>query len=629
MLTALSKDGLFKNDSVWFTAYYVYNTAWNLSDASLQCAQSFGEAGMVKLCALNISHKAYRENMKQKNVAFLIKASLSILHNLAKAPSNRHYYRQEQVEAKIQPFAQGSGNSDDSSDDDDSAAYLKAITMMTLAYILEEEEGKAEEGGTTSEVKVGKENEDTVKMTTEKSTIEYIIGLLKEAQQSKDRRSQGLSCAELAQGLGRLAVNDHNKTRILQAGALPLLTSMLQQESLEEQEAATQAVWNLAFDSAVRQQLAKDKACLEALQTLTQSKEQSIRTAAKGALWVGQKQNGVPRISTSATNTAAEYTTVTNSTVTNSTVTNSTVTNSTVTNSVASKAPSRSWSRGSSASSSHLPHIMISYQWSAQKVVLRVRDLLVNAGYRVWVDVDCMYGSTLQAMAEAVENAEVMLMCISERYKESPNCRTEAEYAYQRRKTIIPLMMDKHYQPNGWLGMILGTKYYIDFSGRHIFSEQSHKLLREVCDIGSAALLEDPVFDFEDSLTKIESPRNHVTMSPRPQNLMSPRRQVGSPRHHVSTPRHQMPSPLPESPSPTQPAHVREWSMENVQQWLDHVKLSHLKHSMKDFDGSLLAQLHSMRQEAPEFFYTSLRQDLNIQSLVDILKLTEAMDKVL
>ena len=62
-----------------------------------------------------------------QNVAFLIKASLSILHNLAKAPSNRHYYRQEQVEAKIQPFAQGSGNSDDSSDDDDSAAYLKAI----------------------------------------------------------------------------------------------------------------------------------------------------------------------------------------------------------------------------------------------------------------------------------------------------------------------------------------------------------------------------------------------------------------------------------------------------------------------------------------------------------------------
>ena len=70
--------------------------------------------------------------MSVQNVAFLIKASLSILHNLAKAPSNRHYYRQERVEAKIQPFVQGS----DSNDND---AYLKAITMMTLAYILEED----------------------------------------------------------------------------------------------------------------------------------------------------------------------------------------------------------------------------------------------------------------------------------------------------------------------------------------------------------------------------------------------------------------------------------------------------------------------------------------------------------
>ena len=34
-------------------------------------------------------------------------------------------------------------------------------------------------------------------------------------------------------------------------------------------------------------------------------------------------------------------------------------------------------------------------------------------------------------MAEAVENAEVMLMCISERYKESPNCRTGTIFKQQ------------------------------------------------------------------------------------------------------------------------------------------------------------------------------------------------------
>lgn len=45
-------------------------------------------------------------------------------------------------------------------------------------------------------------------------------------------------------------------------------------------------------------------------------------------------------------------------------------------------------------------------------------------GYRVWIDYEQMGGSTLQAMAEAVENSAVVLVCMSEKYKESPNCRT-------------------------------------------------------------------------------------------------------------------------------------------------------------------------------------------------------------
>ncbi len=58
------------------------------------------------------------------------------------------------------------------------------------------------------------------------------------------------------------------------------------------------------------------------------------------------------------------------------------------------------------------------------KINFNLYYLPQNAGFRVWVDVDCMYGSTLQAMAEAVENAAAVLVCVSERYKDSPNCRT-------------------------------------------------------------------------------------------------------------------------------------------------------------------------------------------------------------
>ena len=39
----------------------------------------------------------------------------------------------------------------------------------------------------------------------------------------------------------------------------------------------------------------------------------------------------------------------------------------------------------------------------------------------------------------------------------------EAEYAFQSRKKIIPLIMQPGYRPDGWLGLVLGSKFYYDF----------------------------------------------------------------------------------------------------------------------------------------------------------------------
>ena len=51
-------------------------------------------------------------------------------------------------------------------------------------------------------------------------------------------------------------------------------------------------------------------------------------------------------------------------------------------------------------------------------------------GFKVWIDVDLMEGSTLEAMASAVENAAVVIIGVSEKYKRSPNCRTGCEVIY-------------------------------------------------------------------------------------------------------------------------------------------------------------------------------------------------------
>jgi hypothetical protein len=73
-----------------------------------------------------------------------------------------------------------------------------------------------------------------------------------------------------------------------------------------------------------------------------------------------------------------------------------------------------------------------------------------------------MAGSTLGAMAEAIEASRVVLMCVSRKYKESPNCRVEAEYAFTLGKPILPLMMQPSYRADGWLGAVLGAKFWHD-----------------------------------------------------------------------------------------------------------------------------------------------------------------------
>ena len=48
-----------------------------------------------------------------------------------------------------------------------------------------------------------------------------------------------------------------------------------------------------------------------------------------------------------------------------------------------------------------------------------------------------MQGSTVEAVSEAVEDAAVMCYGISQAYKESTNCRLEAQYAFQQELDMV------------------------------------------------------------------------------------------------------------------------------------------------------------------------------------------------
>jgi hypothetical protein len=103
--------------------------------------------------------------------------------------------------------------------------------------------------------------------------------------------------------------------------------------------------------------------------------------------------------------------------------------------------PARTAKLETSASQSH---VMMSYQWDSQSTVKRIVAELKRRQYLVWLDVECMQGSIMDAMSAAIEGAAVVLYGVSERYKESANCRLELNYAVREEVDLIPLMMQEN-----------------------------------------------------------------------------------------------------------------------------------------------------------------------------------------
>ncbi|XP_064596403.1 uncharacterized protein LOC135463013 [Liolophura sinensis] len=512
MLKTLNTMGIFKNDDIWFPTYYAYNTMWNFSDASAELAKTLAEADVVRLLSLNCGHKPYINAIHSKNVYYVIKASLSILHNIARNPDVKHYFKEHKTSEVIRPFIE---NSDE---------MLKALAMLTLAYVVDEDENST--------------------LIDETGVIKCVCEWLSKALSNPKRRYRGFTPQELTQGLDKLAVNDSNKIKIVEEGALQSFLIMLQHDDIREESMAARAIWTLSFDKNVRQKILEMTELIDMLEKMTQSPDENLSKSCIGALWVIREEADNPNRPRSA-------------------------------------GPSKS-------------HVFISYSWSDRVHVMEIADRLKKEGYNIWIDVEQMGGSTLQAMAEATENATVVLICMSEKYKQSPNCRTEAEYTFQLRKDYIPIMMQKRYRPDGWLGLILGAKLYIDFSGKYPFEKSVNGLLKELRGRGKGVP---------------NGPRRGET--------------VDLPNSHEPTLHHHFATHNASHPHQNSAGHIK--TREEVGKWLHHVGLGHLSASFTPIDGRMLGQIREMRREAPEFFYQSLERRLGM-SFADILLFTDALD---
>ena len=215
--------------------------------------------------------------------------------------------------------------------------------------------------------------------------------------------------------------------------------------------------------------------------------------------------------------------------------------------------------------------IMISYSHKDKILCKRLYDELVASGYRVWIDFDQMHGNVMDAMAQAIERSRTMVICMSEQYRRSNYCRAEAHYAFKRQLKIVPVLLQEHYKPDGWLVFLIGQLLYVDFTKQN-FEHAMVGLLNE---------LKAPILRQESQLGA------------------QPRELTKSPRPSFSAP---SPPVLPES--------MLEWTSVHVHDWLIGNGLKQMALLLADYTGASLIPLNTyLTSGEPQLILNLLHED--------------------
>jgi calmodulin len=131
--------------------------------------------------------------------------------------------------------------------------------------------------------------------------------------------------------------------------------------------------------------------------------------------------------------------------------------------------------------------VFISYHWDCQATVLLIRDRLISAGFSLWADEDDVRGSVLDEVAADIDRSGAVLVSLSHKYKENPNCRAQAEYAHGIDKPIIPLRLEQDCEADGWLEPVCGDSLVYDFSDPENYEDSLHRLISALQELGLAA----------------------------------------------------------------------------------------------------------------------------------------------
>ncbi|CAF3337407.1 unnamed protein product [Rotaria socialis] len=253
----------------------------------------------------------------------------------------------------------------------------------------------------------------------------YLLQMIEAAWNQTAEKYKRIHMILLLQGCQAISKNDSMQQKIAQSDRIHLLIEMC-----DEYPIVYDIIWALSFSQDIQQQLRSNPSFMSKLTRLAkQSENEQMRKAINGILW---------NLDINHENRSIDDKHTTN-----------------------------------------IFDIMISYSHKEKVLCKQIYEELIKAGYRVWIDFDQMHGNVMDAMAQAIEQSNTVIMCMSEQYRKSNYCRAEAQYAFQRERKIVPILLQKQYKPDGWLLFIIGQLLYVDFN-KYEFSRAMQMLHNEL-----------------------------------------------------------------------------------------------------------------------------------------------------
>ena len=193
-------------------------------------------------------------------------------------------------------------------------------------------------------------------------------------------------------------------------------------------------------------------------------------------------------------------------------------------------------------------NVFISYNSSTKGICLKVKEGLEKNGFKVIMDLKNPDSSSIDSSTRSIEKSKCVLICVCEKYRVSEKCQAEAQYAFNLKKHIIPLIMQDGYeQVDGcWLSNLINKLLIINFI-KYPFDECFTRLIDEI-------------------------------------NM----------------------------PSMSLSQNIEDWNSIHVLKWfLDNSIHPSISQVYQNIDGFTLKQIYLMKTQTPEFFYQSLTKETN------------------